>query len=75
MSRAVMAPDRDDVAGEADVSGACCTIVVVLCSPTAPAPSRTPAVTPPPIMAAASGITNERAGIASRAWPIPVNAG
>src|SRR5215203_2042701 len=62
MSRAVR-PARAVEAGAAEVSGACWTTVVVVWSPTAPAPMRTPAVTPPPITAAASGITTVRAAI------------
>ena len=75
MSRAVSPPARDSEAGDAEVSGACWTIVVVLRWPTAPVPTRTPAVTPPPITAAASGIAKARAGMTKRAWPMPVNAG
>src|SRR5215204_2047688 len=63
MSRAVRPPACESEAGAAELSGACWTIVVVRCSPTAPVARKTPAVTPPPITAAASGITTERAGM------------
>jgi hypothetical protein len=75
MSRAVSPPARDSEAGEAVVSGDCWTIVVVLRWPTAPVPTRTPAVTPPPMTAAASGIANARADMTSRASRMCVNAG
>ena len=69
MSRAVSPPARDAEAGDAEVSGACWTTVVVSPLADGAAPRRTPAVTPPPITAAASGITNARAGMTNRASP------